>query len=125
MRSVARWSAVPLVLVLALASCSGGDDDSGGNSAAGKLPDCPLSALDQADKPVEIRFWHTMTGVNETTLQSLTDQFNASQDKVKVSLVNNASAEDEMEKYRAGLDTGDLPDVAMQQEIYLQQMIDT
>jgi sn-glycerol 3-phosphate transport system substrate-binding protein len=126
MRSVARWSTVPLVLALALASCSGGgDDDDAGGGGGGDQADCPIGALDQVDEPVEITFWHVMTGVNETTLQSLTDQFNSSQGKVKVSLVNNASSEDEMEKYRAGLETGDLPDVAMQQEIYLQQMIDT
>ncbi len=99
MRSVARWSTVPLVLVLALAACGGGDDDGGGGGGGeGALPDCPVTALDQADKPVEITFWHVMTGVNETALQALTDEFNSSQQKVRVSLVNNATYDDQMEK---------------------------
>jgi sn-glycerol 3-phosphate transport system substrate-binding protein len=111
-----------LALVLLTSACGGGDDDAGGG---GDKADCPLDALDSANGPVEIRFWHGMTRANEDALVALTDQFNSSQDKVKVTLVNQTSYEDIQTKYEAGLETGDLPDVVQQQDIFLQKMIDT
>jgi len=86
---------------------------------------CPLSALDKADKPVEITMWHGMNRANEETLQRLTDQFNSSQSDVKVTLVNQTTYRDTFTKYVAGLSTGDLPDIVQIQDISLQQMIDT
>jgi sn-glycerol 3-phosphate transport system substrate-binding protein len=104
--------------------CGGGDDDDDAGGG-GDLPDCPVKALDDATQPVQITFWHTMQRANETALKELTDAYNASQQKVKVKLVNNSDYDDQQDKYRAGLTTGDLPDLSLQQDIYLQQMIDT
>jgi sn-glycerol 3-phosphate transport system substrate-binding protein len=115
------------VAVLLATACSGGDDDSASSGPKGKgseLPDCPLDALDKATKPVQITYWHGMTRVAEDTLKQLTDQYNASQDEVKVKLVNN-SAGDQQEKFLAGLKTGDLPDVIQHDSTLLQQMVDT
>jgi sn-glycerol 3-phosphate transport system substrate-binding protein len=86
---------------------------------------CPLNALKKAAAPVEITFWHSMTRENETVLQSLTDEFNASQSDVVVQLVNQISYVDTFTKYRAGLESGDLPDLVQLQETEQQQMIDT
>lgn len=111
---------------LLLVACGGGDDDAGSNGTdSSDLPDCPVGALDDAAGPVEITFWHTMARANETALTQLTEAYNASQSKVKVTLVNNTSYDDQQAKYRAGLTTGDLPDVVMHQDIYLQQLVDT
>jgi hypothetical protein len=55
---------------------------------------CPVGAAKKAsDKPVEITFWHAMADVRETLLQQLTDEFNGSQDDVRVTLVNQVSYE--------------------------------
>jgi sn-glycerol 3-phosphate transport system substrate-binding protein len=114
-----------VVLALLATACGGGDDDGDdAGSKGGKLPECPLDALDEATKPVQITYWHGMTRVAEDTLKQLTDQFNASQDEVKVKLVNN-SAGDQQEKFIAGLKTGDLPDVIQHDSTLLQQMVDT
>ena len=86
---------------------------------------CPLKALDNADGTVEITFWHAMTRANEETLIRLTDAFNASQDKVRVSLVNQTTYEDTVEKFRNALATGEIPDVAQLPETFLQQAIDS
>ena len=86
---------------------------------------CPLSALDKADGTVEITMWHSAVRENATTLQALADTFNSSQDKVKVSLVAQPTYQDTLEKYVAGLSTGDLPDLAMIGDGDTQQMIDT
>jgi sn-glycerol 3-phosphate transport system substrate-binding protein len=86
---------------------------------------CPLSALDKAKKPVEITLWHGLTRANEETLVRITDQFNSSQSDVKVSLVNQTSYKDTLDKYVAGLSTGDLPDLVQIEDTGLQTMIDT
>ncbi|MET0895809.1 MAG: ABC transporter substrate-binding protein [Acidimicrobiia bacterium] len=86
---------------------------------------CPLSALKSATKPVEITMWHSMPRENETTLQALTDTFNSSQSAVKVKLVNQVTYDDTFTKYKAGLASGDLPDIVQLQETEQQQMIDT
>jgi sn-glycerol 3-phosphate transport system substrate-binding protein len=86
---------------------------------------CPLSALDKADGTVEITMWHSMPRANGATLQQLADEFNSSQDKVNVTLVDQVTYQDTLEKYVAGLSTGDLPDLAQIGDGDTQQMIDT
>jgi sn-glycerol 3-phosphate transport system substrate-binding protein len=87
---------------------------------------CPLNALKSASsKPVEITMWHSMTRSNEATLQQLTDKFNSSQSDVKVNLVNQIDYVQTFTKYKAGLSSGDLPDIVQLQETDQQQMIDT
>ena len=92
-------------------------------SSGGK---CPLNALKNArSKPVNITYWHSMTRANEETLQKLTDKFNSSQNNVHVSLVNQTTYVDTLNKFRAGLASGDLPDLVQIEDTGLQQMIDT
>jgi sn-glycerol 3-phosphate transport system substrate-binding protein len=87
---------------------------------------CPLSALKNAkSKPVDVTYWHSMNRASEETLQRLTDKFNSSQNDVQVNLVNQTSYEDTLNKFRAGLSSGDLPDLVQIEDTGLQQMIDT
>lgn len=86
---------------------------------------CPVKALEKADGPVEIVMWHSMNQASEETLQELTDQFNASQNNVRVKLLNTTSYNDTFTKYRAGLSSGDLPDLVQIQDTSLQGMIDS
>ena len=109
-RQQRRWS-----------DASGGG--SGGSGSGGGA--CPVGALDQAKGPVTITFWHGLNQANEKVLQGLIDQFNASQTKVKVNLVNQTGYEEILRKWVAGLGTGDLPDVAQLEDTATQQMIDT
>jgi sn-glycerol 3-phosphate transport system substrate-binding protein len=92
--------------------------------ASGK---CPLSALKNAkSKPVEITYWQgAFQRANEEVLLRLTDQFNSSQNDVRVTVVNQTTYVDTMNKFRAGLSSGDVPDLVNIQDISLQQMIDT
>jgi sn-glycerol 3-phosphate transport system substrate-binding protein len=96
----------------------------GAGPAAG-ADSCPLAALKKAKAPVEITVWHSMPEQNGKTLTALTDKFNASQTAVKVNLVNQVTYEDTFTKYKAGLSSGDLPDVVQLQGEDQQQMIDT
>jgi sn-glycerol 3-phosphate transport system substrate-binding protein len=123
MRSWKRWVGsgfAMVVLASGLSAVTAAPDAGAANSTS-----CPLSALKKASKPVEITMWHWMPRENEATLQKLTDAFNASQSDVKVKLVNQIDWEATFQKYKAGLSTGDLPDIVQLQESDQQQMIDT
>ncbi|MFZ4810734.1 MAG: ABC transporter substrate-binding protein [Ilumatobacteraceae bacterium] len=63
------------------------------------LPTCNTKALDAATAPVEITFWHGMTADLEKNLTALTDEYNASQSKVKVTLQNQGGYEQAIDKY--------------------------
>ena len=63
------------------------------------LPACPTDALDDASGPVEITFWHGMANELETSLIALTDEYNASQDRVHVDLQNQTSYNSAIDKY--------------------------
>ena len=62
-------------------------------------PPCPVDALDEAGGPVQITFWHAMTNELEAALIELTDQYNASQDRVVVNLQNQTSYDSSIDKY--------------------------
>ena len=94
-------------------------------AGAANSTSCPLAALKKASKPVEIVMWHSMNRALGETLQKLVDEFNASQTDVKVNLINQIDYAQTFTKYKAGLSTGDLPDIVQLQETEQQQMIDT
>ena len=64
-----------------------------------QFPDCPTEALDTADGVVEITFWHGMNDVLEDSLIELTDAYNASQERVKVTLQNQTGYDAAIDKY--------------------------
>ena len=69
-RPALRVLVITAVAALALGACGGGGgSDDGGSTSSGSLPSCPVKALDQATKPVEVTFWHGLTRANEETLQ--------------------------------------------------------
>jgi sn-glycerol 3-phosphate transport system substrate-binding protein len=88
---------------------------------------CPLNALKNADnKPVEITYWHgAFQRANEEAILQLTERFNSSQNDVRVTVVNQTTYDDTLNKFRAGLSSGDLPDLVNLEDTGLQQMIDT
>jgi sn-glycerol 3-phosphate transport system substrate-binding protein len=88
---------------------------------------CPLGALKNAkNKPVEITYWQGgLQRANEEAILRLTDKFNSSQNDVRVTVVNQTTYADTLNKFRAGLSSGDLPDLVQIEDTGLQQMIDT
>src|SRR2546427_2991099 len=129
-RPWSRVGAVAMATGLLMVACSSGGGKAsgtggsgGGGTAAAK---CPLGAIAKAPrKPVDITVWHSMTQANEATLKQLTDQFNGSQSDVRVKLVNQTGYEDTFTKFKAGLGSGDLPDLVQLQDTSLQLMIDS
>ena len=114
-----------VLLGLVAAACGGGDDSGGGGGGGGDDAACPVDALDDAGGPVQVEFWHGMTADNEETLKALTDEYNSSQDKVKVKLVFQGGYDDIREKYVAALRGGKLPDLVQLEETAIQLMIDS
>jgi len=122
---------------LVAGACSGGSGRSpggsagpGGSSAAagGAKSDpaaCGLDALAKAPKPVEVVFWHQLVRSNNDWLVAAINGFNGSQHDVHVTLRQQPSYEDLFTKYKAGLTSGDLPDVAQFEDTTVAQLIDS
>ena len=85
---------------------------------------CPVDALEAATEPVRITFWHTMQSAAGDALAALTDDYNASQDRVVVELQNQNGYEELIEKYFQS-SPSDRPHLAQLPEYMLQQMADT
>ena len=63
------------------------------------LAPCPTEALDSAEGPIDIVFWHAMANDLEPPLIALTDEYNASQDRVRVELQNQTGYDSLIDKY--------------------------
>lgn len=120
----ARFLSALVLGGLVLAAC-GGDDSGGGGGDEVATAACPMEVLEDVASPIEINFWHGMTANNETTLQALTDEYNSSQDKVRVKLVFQGTYDEMSDKYITALRGGELPNVVMLEETRIQPMIDT
>ena len=88
------------------------------------LPPCPVDALDDVSDPVDITFWHAMTGVLEDELVALTDAYNAGQSKVRVTLQNQGGYEQALDKYLQSSQSS-RPDIVQLPEYTVQVMVDT
>lgn len=73
-----------------------------------------VSALGQASMaaPVTVTFWHALGGEHGTILQGLVDEFNASQDQVRVELAYQGGYSTLMQKLMAAVAAGDPPTMA-------------
>ncbi|MBA2624371.1 MAG: ABC transporter substrate-binding protein [Acidimicrobiia bacterium] len=137
LRAGRRWHrsrSLVLVLVggLLAAACGGGggggsDGARGGGEDAVDAAACPVDALEGADGPVDITFWHGMTANNKDTLVELTREYNESQDRVKVKLAFQGDYDEISDKYITALRGGgnDLPAMVQLEETRLQLMIDS
>lgn len=83
------------------------------------LPPCPVDALDGADGPVEITFWHGMANDLERALTDLVAAYNAGQDRVEVVLQTQTSYESTIDKYINGSEAS-RPDVVQLPEYVVQ-----
>jgi sn-glycerol 3-phosphate transport system substrate-binding protein len=122
-----RWSALALACSLVVAACGGGGDGDGGSAGAPTdLPTCPVDALDSAAGPVEVVLWHFLAAETGNALQQLVDEYNASQQKVRVRVESQGTSPEELwSKYRAGIGTGDLPAIAVTDDTVTLDIVDS
>ncbi len=119
-----------LACALAFSACGGGSSSKSSSSSSAKTgsvnpSDCGLDAFAKATKPVEVKFWHEMSRANADWLTQATNQFNAQQHDVHVTLVQFADYRDLLTKYLAGLSTKDLPDMFQPEDTTVQKLIDS
>jgi sn-glycerol 3-phosphate transport system substrate-binding protein len=126
--------ALALTSGLLLAAC--GSPDGSGGDAPGRaaegdepsdLPECPLDALDEADGPVRVNLW--FGGIVEPpvgVLNSLIEDFNASQDQIVVTGNDQGTSYDEvLRQYERTASTpGQLPDIIYMEDNALGQLVD-
>lgn len=127
-----RRLATPLLAIALLLAACGGDDSSGESGAPAPDPDeavdtgaCPVDALEGAEQPVRIQFWHAMAASLGETLQEMTDAYNASQDAVDVELVFTGSYDETFERFRTAAGGSDVPTILQLEETRIQAMIDS
>jgi sn-glycerol 3-phosphate transport system substrate-binding protein len=120
-----RQRVARLVAVVALVGAGLVATGVSASGAGAATTQCPVGAIKKSGGPVQITLWHSFVRANLDTLTTLVNQFNSSQSDVKVNLVSQVDYDDTFTKYKAGLSTGDLPDIVLLQESDQQQMIDT
>ena len=125
-RSMKTVMGVGVVAALILSACSSGSSGGGGQSRKPQeIPPCPLDALNNVTAPVEVTMWHAMAEDNDKVLKKLADQFNASQNKVKVTTVLLTTYDNVLQKVNASKQTGDLAEVAQIETSQMQAAVDS
>ena len=135
------WCVLVALLLLASA-CSGGDPvasdvagkaDRGADDVqtTGRVPNpdrCPLGALPQADAPVEVTLWHGLVGLPASVLDGFAEQYNATQDAVRVSVEGQGDYEELFAKVAAASRANDdatVPDIVLALDTETQFMVDS
>ncbi|GAA0177149.1 ABC transporter substrate-binding protein [Clostridium sediminicola] len=67
----------------------------------------------QEVKPLEIEFWHAMTGGNEEALQEIADDFNSENEDINVKLVYQGHYKELFQKLDGAAQAGQLPELTM------------
>jgi sn-glycerol 3-phosphate transport system substrate-binding protein len=88
------------------------------------LPDCPVAALDSVSEPVEITFWHGLSVDNDEAIQRIADDYNASQNRVRVSAENQGGYLETIDKFFQST-VDDRPEIVMFVDYTTQQVIDS
>jgi sn-glycerol 3-phosphate transport system substrate-binding protein len=135
MRRSRTWILLAAVLALALvaAACGGddgggssSDDSTGGGGAGVDASECPTDALDAAAGPVDITLWHSYSANIEIALNTVADDYNASQDAVVVNVQNQGAAYEELQrKFNQAISSGDLPNITIMEDTQNQFMADS
>lgn len=76
------------------------------------------------DQPIEIEFWHAMSGGHEQALEKITDDFNASQENITVKLVNQGSYDDLSTKNMAAARRNTLPVLTQSYEDWITEYLE-
>ena len=126
-------AAAALCVLLVAAACGGSSesDGGGGDEAASRetpadAANCPVDALEQADGVTEITVWHAYNSLTQETLEQAASEYNASQDRVRVSVEAQGTYPELLKKYEDSLgDPAGLPDVIFSEDTTLQFMVDS
>ncbi|MFS0821140.1 ABC transporter substrate-binding protein [Bacillus sp. 1P02SD] len=111
------------ILTVALMACNGGEKtNTDGKEAENKNETDGL--VTSLSEPVEIEFWHAMSGGHEEALEKITNDFNESQDKITVKLVNQGSYGDLSTKNMAAAKAKNLPVLTQAYEDWITEYLE-
>lgn len=117
------------MVVLVVAGCSSPGSqrsDAPGGTSGRNLPPCPIDALRTSSQPVEVIVWHTQQAKPGDTITELANQYNASQNKVRVRLESQGSSYEEIQrKFNSAVASKQLPGVLMVDDTFTQSMADS
>jgi sn-glycerol 3-phosphate transport system substrate-binding protein len=88
-------------------------------SPLAEYPACTPTALDGVDETVDVTLWIGLAAPLEEALDSLADEFNASQDQVRVSIENQTDYENTIDNY-FNLGVGERPELLLAPEFVVQ-----
>jgi sn-glycerol 3-phosphate transport system substrate-binding protein len=125
MKARAMFAVVGLALVAVLAVACGGGEEEGAPSGTPAGAETPSEGATPSQEPVAITFWHAMTASGGDTLERLTNEFNASQDRITVTLEYQGTYDDLLNKVLASLGSGGLPALAQLEDTTTQMMVDS
>ena len=126
-RSIIKIFTIVLLLGMFLQACSPAATTQ--PPAATNAPEAATSAPEMATQapgaaPVEIAFWHAMSGHNGEVIDELVKRFNESQSEVVVTSTYQGSYDDSINKLKAGLQSKDVPAIVQVYDIGTRLMID-
>ena len=106
-------------IALILAGCAGGTAGGGGDAP-------PSDAVENAEEPVTVAFWHSMDGTNGETLDALVADFNAANEgKIVIEPVFQGGYDDAITKYKAAVQSETTPSMVQIYDLGNQFMIDS
>lgn len=112
-----------LLTVGALAAAACGP---AGGGAATFATECPVGALNNVSGTVEVTLWHSYIGLTEQTLNQLADDYNASQDRVRIDVQSQGVSYEELQrKYEQAIPSNDLPGIAIMEDTNTQLLADS
>jgi sn-glycerol 3-phosphate transport system substrate-binding protein len=118
-------STIGLLLAFALVAAACGDDDVADTTAATGDDTPATTAAAASDEVIEVVFWHAMADDLGAVVDSLVDQYNASQDAVVVNATFQGSYDDTFNAFTAGLQAGTAPNIVQNFDLASQTMFDT
>jgi sn-glycerol 3-phosphate transport system substrate-binding protein len=118
-----------VLLVGALAASACGEAETSAGVDSDRSPDaaeCPVEAIEEAEGITEVTVWHPWVGLSKITLEKIADDYNASQDRVRVNVENQGNNDELMAKYESRFgDQTSLPDIVVPSETTTRFMVDS
>lgn len=118
---VTAW-AMMSAMVLGLSACGGGGGTgtTAADTAAAQTEKAETGTKEAAKEEetqasdsgkTKVSFWHSMSGVNGETLQSIVNEYNASQDKVEIVMEFQGDYKEAIAKVQTAIASGNGPDI--------------
>jgi sn-glycerol 3-phosphate transport system substrate-binding protein len=92
---------------------------------------CPVGALDEhfegdpGAAPVEITVWHSYVALTQQTMDEIAADYNASQDRVRVSVESQGVGYEELQAaYERAIPANDLPAIAVMEDTQTENLVD-